>query len=773
MALKMTSLTSSSSSANVTTKLPLSLRSIWLSRLAAVLPAHLQQAEHLVDALLLFLHRRLRRLTQEEEVEDNNAFVVDGPMGVGRRYFCECIASAAPWNAASDESAASTRLPPFYSIKLSKLTSPERPLAAEKSQLFYTSNQTSSPAVNVVLEGEGEAEVCLEELMWQITRNARGRHKRFTQWQLQPPEQQLEDRVDDKTKLSTTNNLTTSAQPANLKSTPISTTSPSVTYPSHRLSPAELDAVGGLIFVLLDDMHLLGTSSSTSSTPSSPVFATYIISSFLQFWRNTNLPVILLCPLQPSSPPSQLFLPRITLQRELDWSVRRAVLVAAATGGRGEQGAETEEAAIVRWRSGQELKEQMALVADWTGGYGPVELKALADSAVIKAIARQASSDDSQTLSGDEPTFVELADLAGALQHIEPPAVRTLGGICSFIKYKPTETDTRIFGASSPGSFARSCGGFDCIAGETELLEQLRLEVVEPFRRATRQPEHITEVPVGLILQGCTGTGLLGPTSLSTCNCGSTTSACCACWWCMNISLSWGVCTFAWYWYVDDIWQRSMCVEGKSFIACQLAQECQANLCVLRCGDIMRSTVGESEKALQSVFDLCRRSSPCLLLLEELQSIAPLADAAQPSASSRVLSGLLRNIDRLRLTSSPPLLLVATTPSVDLLDSRILKPYRIPLIYSTTTPSAWSSQDYIQLLQLVLSPAQPPSYGDLLDVADQMQRVQCGPAAAASTCREAGVEAIRRSLKREGKKIGHEKEEVHLADVIDALKGMV
>eukprot|EP00922_Rhytidocystis_sp_ex-Travisia-forbesii_P056912 GHVS01084228.1.p1 GENE.GHVS01084228.1~~GHVS01084228.1.p1 ORF type:complete len:719 (+),score=143.62 GHVS01084228.1:187-2343(+) len=718
MALKMTSLTSSSSSANVTTKLPLSLRSIWLSRLAAVLPAHLQQAEHLVDALLLFLHRRLRRLTQEEEVEDNNAFVVDGPMGVGRRYFCECIASAAPWNAASDESAASTRLPPFYSIKLSKLTSPERPLAAEKSQLFYTSNQTSSPAVNVVLEGEGEAEVCLEELMWQITRNARGRHKRFTQWQLQPPEQQLEDRVDDKTKLSTTNNLTTSAQPANLKSTPISTTSPSVTYPSHRLSPAELDAVGGLIFVLLDDMHLLGTSSSTSSTPSSPVFATYIISSFLQFWRNTNLPVILLCPLQPSSPPSQLFLPRITLQRELDWSVRRAVLVAAATGGRGEQGAETEEAAIVRWRSGQELKEQMALVADWTGGYGPVELKALADSAVIKAIARQASSDDSQTLSGDEPTFVELADLAGALQHIEPPAVRTLGGICSFIKYKPTETDTRIFGASSPGSFARSCGGFDCIAGETELLEQLRLEVVEPFRRATRQPEHITEVPVGLILQGCTGT-------------------------------------------------------GKSFIACQLAQECQANLCVLRCGDIMRSTVGESEKALQSVFDLCRRSSPCLLLLEELQSIAPLADAAQPSASSRVLSGLLRNIDRLRLTSSPPLLLVATTPSVDLLDSRILKPYRIPLIYSTTTPSAWSSQDYIQLLQLVLSPAQPPSYGDLLDVADQMQRVQCGPAAAASTCREAGVEAIRRSLKREGKKIGHEKEEVHLADVIDALKGMV
>ena len=82
---------------------------------------------------------------------------------------------------------------------------------------------------------------------------------------------------------------------------------------------------------------------------------------------------------------------------------------------------------------------------------------------------------------------------------------------------------------------------------------------------------------------------------------------------------------------------------GKTFIARALAGELGASFYVVGLNDVLEMWVGQSEQNLHQVFERARRSTPCVLFFDELDSIG------QRRANLRTAGATLRNVVNLFL----------------------------------------------------------------------------------------------------------------------------
>ena len=77
---------------------------------------------------------------------------------------------------------------------------------------------------------------------------------------------------------------------------------------------------------------------------------------------------------------------------------------------------------------------------------------------------------------------------------------------------------------------------------------------------------------------------------------------------------------------------------GKTLVARALAAESGANVIQVRGPEIISKWLGESEKAIREIFRKAKASSPCIIIFDELDSLAhqrgqrPRRDATQPDA---------------------------------------------------------------------------------------------------------------------------------------------
>ena len=62
---------------------------------------------------------------------------------------------------------------------------------------------------------------------------------------------------------------------------------------------------------------------------------------------------------------------------------------------------------------------------------------------------------------------------------------------------------------------------------------------------------------------------------------------------------------------------------GKTLLAKAVATECQAHLEIINGPEILSKWVGESEANLRHVFARCRELAPSVLLIDEIDSLAP------------------------------------------------------------------------------------------------------------------------------------------------------
>lgn len=117
---------------------------------------------------------------------------------------------------------------------------------------------------------------------------------------------------------------------------------------------------------------------------------------------------------------------------------------------------------------------------------------------------------------------------------------------------------------------------------------------------------------------------------------------------------------------------------GKTLIAKAVATECNLSFLSVQGPELLNMYVGQSEQNVREVFAKARASAPCVVFLDELDSLAPNRGVAGDSGGvmDRVVSQLLSEMDGADADPKKPVFILAATNRPDLIDKQLLRPGR-------------------------------------------------------------------------------------------------
>jgi transitional endoplasmic reticulum ATPase len=114
---------------------------------------------------------------------------------------------------------------------------------------------------------------------------------------------------------------------------------------------------------------------------------------------------------------------------------------------------------------------------------------------------------------------------------------------------------------------------------------------------------------------------------------------------------------------------------GKSLLAQAVARQFQANFILVKGPEIFSKWLGESEAELRYIFQLAHRVVPCIILFEQIDTIAPRRGRdSGVQAAERVVSQLLAEMDSIQPMSG--IVILGTTNRFDLIDPALLQARR-------------------------------------------------------------------------------------------------
>ena len=176
---------------------------------------------------------------------------------------------------------------------------------------------------------------------------------------------------------------------------------------------------------------------------------------------------------------------------------------------------------------------------------------------------------------------------------------------------------------------------------------------------------------------------------------------------------------------------------GKSLIARAMATESGANMILVRGPEILSKWVGETEKAIREIFRKAKASSPCVVILDEMDSLARFKSDDAGSARETVLSQLLTEIED---GSSSRVVVIGITNRPDLLDNSLLRTGRLDLRLYVAPPDESGRLDIIKILTSKMPLADDVN---LQEIAVSTRRYTGADLAA--LCREAAIDAMRQN----------------------------
>lgn len=138
---------------------------------------------------------------------------------------------------------------------------------------------------------------------------------------------------------------------------------------------------------------------------------------------------------------------------------------------------------------------------------------------------------------------------------------------------------------------------------------------------------------------------------------------------------------------------------SKTLMARALATEGQMNFLAVKGPELLSKWLGESERALASLFRRARMASPCIVFFDEVDAIAAKRGGGEGSAGGeRLLSQLLTELDginspagnKVEGTKPPRVIVVGATNRPDLLDTALTRPGRIDRMIYVGLPDVHS-----------------------------------------------------------------------------------
>ncbi|MDP2858828.1 MAG: CDC48 family AAA ATPase [Bacillota bacterium] len=184
---------------------------------------------------------------------------------------------------------------------------------------------------------------------------------------------------------------------------------------------------------------------------------------------------------------------------------------------------------------------------------------------------------------------------------------------------------------------------------------------------------------------------------------------------------------------------------GKTLMAKAIATESGYNFISVKGPELLSKYVGESEKAVREVFQKARQASPCILFLDEVESLVPARGTTTDSGvSQRVVSQFLTELDGIQVLGG--VLVLAATNRMDLVDPALLRAGRFDIKVEMPLPD---EDARLEILAVHLKGRPLESEINVGELARRMAGMS--GADIESLCRSAAMAAIRETIAGHGR----------------------
>ena len=177
---------------------------------------------------------------------------------------------------------------------------------------------------------------------------------------------------------------------------------------------------------------------------------------------------------------------------------------------------------------------------------------------------------------------------------------------------------------------------------------------------------------------------------------------------------------------------------GKTLLAKAVATERESNFISIKGPEILSKYVGESEKTLREIFRKARLAAPCIIFIDEIDSIAHPrgGDSGDSLVSERVVDTLLTEMDGLQELKN--VVVLAATNRPDAIDPAILRAGRFDKIIDIPMPDEKAREQIFTIHTKRMPLDKSIDIMELAKVTDNYTGAEIE-----NVCREAGMSAIR------------------------------
>ena len=190
---------------------------------------------------------------------------------------------------------------------------------------------------------------------------------------------------------------------------------------------------------------------------------------------------------------------------------------------------------------------------------------------------------------------------------------------------------------------------------------------------------------------------------------------------------------------------------GKTLLAKAVANEAKANFISIKGPELLNKYVGESERAIRSLFIRAKNSSPCIIFFDELDALVPKRSQENNNSSERVVNQLLTEMDGLE--DRKQIFIIAATNRPDIIDPAMLRPGRLDKLLYVPLPD---HNDRCSILETITKHLKLDKDIELEKINGDKRMEGFSGADIAALVREAQLHALKRLNEKEKEKINEE-----------------
>jgi len=179
---------------------------------------------------------------------------------------------------------------------------------------------------------------------------------------------------------------------------------------------------------------------------------------------------------------------------------------------------------------------------------------------------------------------------------------------------------------------------------------------------------------------------------------------------------------------------------GKTLLARAVATESGGNMILVRGPEILSKWVGESEKAIREIFRKAKTSAPCVIIFDEMDSLARIKSGEDAGIGQTILSQLLTEMEE---SATSRVVVIGITNRPDLLDHALLRPGRLEPVLYVQQPD---ENGRLEIIKILTKKMPLSSDVNLEEIAVSTQNYTGADLAA--LCRESGVHAMQNNLSK-------------------------